>query len=89
MNTLKHIALCMGLVSAITILSPSHSSHAVVSNDHGNMHTFPMPQHKPYIDTKDIPHDAYLNKKQAAIAALGLYLGYKQATPPLIRSERR
>lgn len=50
---------------------------------------YPKPLSKPYQCSKssEVTYDMYLNKKQIAAAALGLYFGIKQATAPQIKTK--
>ena len=68
------------------IIPPNNQSNASITHAMNDEHfTYPMPKIKPSIDiAKQEKYDQkYINKKQAAVAALGLYLGYKAANTSL------
>lgn len=73
------MAICLLIV---VIISPNNQSNASITHAMNDKHfTYPMPTNKPFmaIVKKDKNGQTHLNKKQAAVAALGLYLGYKAA----------
>ena len=78
------MAICLFIA---VIIPPHNQSNASITHGTVNdrLFTYPMPEIKPSIDiTKQEKYDQkYINKKQAAVAALGLYLGYKAANTSL------
>jgi hypothetical protein len=82
MNIIKTTIFCL----AMSIMAfPSLSNvQAYTNNNLENIFTFPTPASKPMNDIMGESDDRYTHydEKQAMVAALGLYLGVKQATPP-------
>ena len=71
-------------VLAIAVLMPiSHDVNATSAQENlANYQAYPTPVTKPFVcssSKEDIKNDSHVSKKQAAVAALGLYLGLKQA----------
>lgn len=85
MKKYKSIGMAMCLFIAV-IIPPNNQSNASITHAVNDGHfTYPMPANKPSINiVKQKKYDQkYINKKQAAVAALGLYLGYKAANTSL------
>jgi hypothetical protein len=87
MKKYKNIGMAMCLFIAV-IIPPNNQSSASITHAMNDRHfTYPVPENKPSNTiTKQEKHDQkHINKKQAAVAALGLYLGYKAANTSLIQ----
>ncbi len=80
---MRKFTFTLGVVTFLClVLSVNTSTNASLPPLTQNaLFTYAIPTQKPiFVAQKDTGHDTkHLDKKQAAIAALGLYLGYKAA----------
>lgn len=83
MKSLKAIMAISGFC-LIFIYPNQMVAKASLSSSAFNHFTFPMPVEKPtkQMIMKQEDNETYINEKQAAVAALGLYLGYQKAIVP-------
>lgn len=75
------------------LMAPMGQSSVALSSGSGLLDgftPFPVPNNKPYQcqEQEELSHEAYLNKKQAAAAALGLYFGVRHANAPQLKKEQ-
>lgn len=89
-NVLRRSFIYVALVMAM-VMPISQDVNANSSLDMGEYQAYPIPLLKPLdcISNTEVMHENYIGKKQAAAAALGLYLGIKQATAPQTTSEEK
>lgn len=78
-------------VLAMALVMPMSNSVNANSSMMTDYQAYPTPVLKPLNCTNSMEmHDEnYINQRQAAAAALGLYLGIKQATAPQVKSEEK
>lgn len=81
---IKQSLWAMGILAVFITIPFGQSPQATMSND-VYYNSYPIPMAKPYnlcsLKSGGI-NDPHINQKQAMVAALGLYLGVKKASPP-------
>ncbi len=82
--------LVVGCFAMVLMIFPTEKTVALNGMDLNSYHSYPMPNVKPSqcSSSSEVKNnEAYINKKQAAAAALGLYFGIKHATAPHLKKQ--
>jgi hypothetical protein len=82
--------IVVGCFAVTMLLFPIEKTVALNGMNLNSYHSYPMPNSKPdqCSSSLEVSNEAYLNKKQAAAAALGLYFGIKHATAPHLNKQK-
>lgn len=83
-NKKKVRGFVYGVLIAVCFVPAGQAVNATTSGQSLDAYSaYPTPAAKPFLCVKKEMHDEmYINEKQAAATALGLYLGLRQATAP-------